>query len=349
MLPKNYQFVIEGLKDYIFKARLNAAASLNKQMLWMYWHIGDQIRIQQQEHQWGGKIIDALSQDLRRAFPDMKGLGSTNLHNMRRFAAAYRETEIVQQAAGQIPWYHHVLLMEKVKSTHERLWYIHKTIENGWSRNVLALQIASKLYSREGKALTNFKTTLPPAQSQLVQQIFKNPYNLEFIGATEELHEREIESALVQKIKAFLLELGSGFAFVGSQYNLRLDGEDYFLDLLFYHIKLKRYVVIELKTDKFKPEFAGKLNFYLTLVDKTLKDESDHRSIGIILCRDNKKLTVEYSLENMQSPVGVSTYTLTRHLPKTFKKSLPSPEEWAQRINLMVDEREQLIPIPKPV
>ena len=339
-ISKDYLSFIEELKSHIKNARIRAALSVNKELLQMYWHIGYRILEQQNSQSWGSKIIEKLSLDLRKEFPDIKGLGVSNLHNMRRFAEFYKDPTILQQAAGLLPWYHHVVLLEKVKEETERLWYINKTIENGWSRNVLALQISSRLYEREGRSVTNFRDTLPSPQSDLAQQLLKNPYNLEFISASHETHEREIERMLVHKIKDFLLELGAGFAFVGNQFHLHLDKEDYYLDLLFYHIKLKRYVVVELKSDKFRPEYADKLSFYLNLVDKTLKDDNDNPAIGLILCRAHHKLTVEYSLDTITSPLGVSTYILTDRLPENLEKELPTTKVLSEKIEMLIKESE---------
>ena len=261
----------------------------------------------------------------------MKGLSVTNLKYMKMFANEYELDEISQQAVDQIPWGHHVALFGLHKKD-KRLWYIKKTIENGWSRNVLVHQIETKLYERQGQALTNFKDTLPAPQSELAQQVLKNPYNLEFLSVHEEAQERDIEKALVNNLKDFLLELGTGFAFLGNQYHVELEGRDYYMDLLFYHVKLKSYLVIELKNTDFKPEYAGKLNFYLTLVDKHIKDEQDNPTIGLLLCKDKRNMTIEYAIEGISKPMGVSEYNITRTLPKELKGRLPELEEISRRL-----------------
>ena len=241
----------------------------------------------------------------------MKGLSARNLKYMQRFAREFSDQSIVQQVVALIPWGHICITMDKLHTTDQRLWYAQKTIENSWSRNVLSIQIQSDLYARAGKSINNFKSTLPAAQSDLAQTIIKDPYNLEFLDIQGKIHERELEGKLIDHIRNFLLELGQGFAFIGNQYHIELEGEDYYLDLLFYHVKLKCYVVIELKTGKFKPEHAGKMNFYLNLMDRQVKDKSDNPTIGLILCEDKKGITVEYAIEGINKPMGVSQFKLT--------------------------------------
>ncbi len=272
-------------------------------------------------------MIDRLAQDLRREFPDMKGFSARNLKYMRAFAEAYPDKEFVQQPVAQIPWGHNVRTLDYVKDPAERIWYIRQTIEHGWSRNVLVHQIESGLYHRKGKAITNFDRTLPAPQSDLAREVLKDPYVFDFLGLTEDIRERELERQLIARIRDFLLELGVGFAFVGSQVHLEVGGEDFYLDLLFYHLKLRCYVVIELKTGEFKPEYAGKMNFYLSAVDDLFRHPDDRPSIGIILCKSKNKVIVEYALRDTTKPIGVSSYRLTRALPEELKESLPSVEE----------------------
>lgn len=272
-LDNNYLELLQNLKREISGARVRAHLSVNREMIILYWNIGSQILLKQKQDGWGSKVIENLSKDLMKEFPEMKGLSTRNLKYMRRFADEYRDEAIVQQLAAQIPWFHNCVIIDSLDSLEQRIWYINKTIENGWSRNVLNIQIKSNLYSRDGKSINNFKNTLPAPQSDLAASIIKDPYNLEFLDISGKLYERELEEKLIDHIRKFLLELGQGFAFIGNQYHLELAGEDYYLDLLFYHVKLKCYVVIELKTGKFKPEYAGKLNFYLNLMDKRVKDE----------------------------------------------------------------------------
>ncbi|AEH45437.1 protein of unknown function DUF1016 [Thermodesulfatator indicus DSM 15286] len=326
-LPTGYAEFLADLKERIRRARVKAALSVNRELILLYWEIGRMILERQRKEGWGSKVIDRLAQDLRREFPDLKGFSARNLKYMRAFAEAYPDKKFVQEVLAQITWYHNITLLEKVKDPTERIWYIQQTIEHGWSRNVLVHQIESGLYHRKGKAITNFDRTLPAPQSDLAQEMLKDPYVFDFLGLTEDIRERELEKQLIARIRDFLLELGVGFAFVGSQVHLEVGGEDFYLDLLFYHLKLRCYVVIELKTGEFKPEYAGKMNFYLSAVDDLLRHPDDRPSIGIILCKSKNKVIVEYALRDTTKPIGVSSYRLTRALPEEIKSSLPSVEE----------------------
>lgn len=341
-LPTNYQSFIEDLKARITSARLKAGLAVNKELILLYWHIGKQILERQEKEGWGAKVIKQISIDLRVEFPEMKGFSPRNLVYMQTFARTYSDIEFTQQVAAQIPWFHHCVLLDKVKSHQERVWYVHKTIENGWSRNVLTHQIEVDLFGRQGQAITNFKTTLPKPQSELAQQVLKNPYNLEFLSVSDDLKERDIEKSLLNKLKEFLIELGTGFAFLGNQYHIELEGQDFYLDLLFYHVKLKSYVVIELKNTAFKPEYAGKLNFYLNLVDKRIKDAQDNPTIGLLLCKKKGNLIVEYAIEGVSKPMGVSEYNVTRELPKELRSQLPDLEEIARRLNTDAKQKETM-------
>lgn len=323
----NYTALLHTLKTEISQARIKAHLSVNKEMISLYWRIGNQILERQDKEGWGTKVIENISNDLRKEFPEMKGLSARNLKYMQRFAREFNDQSIVQQPAALIPWGHICIIMDKIQTTEQRIWYIQKTIENCWSRNVLSLQIQSNLYARDGKSINNFKSTLPATQSDLAQSIIKDPYNLEFLDIQGKIHERELEEKLIDHIRKFLLELGQGFAFIGSQYHIELEGEDYYLDLLFYHVKLKCYVVIDLKTGKFKPEHAGKMNFYLNLMDRQVKDSSDNPTIGLILCEDKKGITVEYAIEGINKPMGISQFKLTEKLPEQLKQYLPTAEE----------------------
>ncbi|AGY58142.1 hypothetical protein GKIL_1896 [Gloeobacter kilaueensis JS1] len=264
-----------------------------------------EILARQQHESWGAKVIERLSKDLRRDFPEMKGFSARNLKYMRALAETYPDELFVQQLVAQIPWGHNVRILDKVTTSQEREWYIYKTIENGWSRNVLELQIDSGLYRRQGKAVTNFTRTLPPAQSDLAQQLLKDPYNFDFLTLGQDAHERDLERGLLVHIRQFLLELGAGFSFVGSQYHLDVGGDDFYIDLLFYHLKLRCFVAIDLKMGKFIPEYAGKMNFYLSVLDDQLRHPSDEPSIGLILCRTDNQLVVEYALRDVNKPIGV--------------------------------------------
>ncbi len=311
---------LEQIKQRIQTARTQATLAVNRQLLELYWSIGQEIAAQQEARGWGDSILLQLARDLQAAFPGVSGFSRTNLYRMRAFYLAYRtRSENVPQVAGQlgenvpqvvaqIPWFHNVILLEKVKDPAIREWYAQAAFENGWSRNVLEMQIESRLHERQGKATTNFSRTLPPPQSDLAQALLKDPYHFEFLTLADDAHEREVERGLLEHIRQFLLEMGSGFAFVGSQYPLEVDGKDYYLDLLFYHLKLRCFVVLELKAAEFQPEFVGKMNFYLAAVDDTLRHEADAPSIGLLLCRKKQTLTVEYALRNVATPIGVSEF-----------------------------------------
>lgn len=344
-----YQSLLDQLKAEIKTARLKAVLAANSQLLILYWKIGNAILQQKEAEGWGTKIIERLSADLRKEFPDMKGISPRNLSYMRKFADAYPEflilqvplakldlpanqiNEIVpsikQEELAQITWYHHITLLDKIKDPTERLYYIHKSIENGWSRDVMVHQIELNHYNRQGNATTNFKATLPQPQSDLAIQAFKDPYIFDFLSLTDKHLEKDLEKGLTENITKFLLELGKGFAFVGKQYHIEVSGEDFFLDLLFYHVKLHCYVVIELKTTRFQPEFTGKLNFYLSAVDSQLKSDNDNPTIGILICKEKNKVMAEYALRDIHKPIGVSEYQLTTNLPEDLKSSLPTIED----------------------
>ncbi|MEO6531945.1 MAG: PDDEXK nuclease domain-containing protein [Pseudolysinimonas sp.] len=323
-IPPDYEPWLASLKTRIATTRTRAAVGVNRELVHLYWELGQEILSRQEAQGWGAKVVDRLAIDLTAAFPTMTGFSRANLMNMRAFAAAWETPEIVQQLVGQIPWGHNILLLQKLSTQQERAWYAHKTVEHGWSRNVLAHQLETRLIDRHGAAITNFKSTLPSPQSELAQQLTKDPHLFDFLGLGEEFQERELEDALVSNLQRFLMELGKGFAFVGRQYHLEVGGQDYYIDLLFYHLKLHCYVAIELKVDDFKPEYVGKLQFYLTALDKQVKTELDAPSIGLILCRSKNLVVVEYALNDANKPVGVSEY---RVLPHRLASALPSIEE----------------------
>lgn len=333
-----YASFLAVLKDRVKHARLRAALSVNRELILLYWQIGRDIADRQEKEGWGAKVIERLAKDLKSEFPDMKGFSSRNLIYMQTFAQSYVSEEFVQQFASKIPWFHNCLLLDRISNQQQRAWYIAKTIEHGWSRAVLALQIESGLYGRQGKALTNFANTLPAPQSDLAQQVLKDPYNFDFLGLGEEASERDVEQTLVLHVRKFLLELGVGFAFVGQQYHLEVGDEDFYIDLLFYHLKLRCYVVIELKAVEFQPEFAGKINFYLSAVDDLLRYPDDKPSIGIILCKSRNKVVAEYSLRDTNKPIGVSSYQLTEALPESLRGSLPSIEELESELEIVPAE-----------
>lgn len=343
MLPEGYIGFLESLKEKIRVSRQSAAIAVNKELLNIYWEIGNAILNQQQLSGWGSKVIDSLSQDLKSDFPDFKGLSVRNLKYMLAFAKAYPDfqlvqgglaqidqahpSEIVQVPLAQLPWYHHITLLDRVKDLKTRLFYIKKCVENGWSRDVMVHQIETNLHLREGKSITNFHTTLPNLQSDLAHQTLKNPYILDFLNLTEDIKEKDLEKSLIGSLKNFLLELGNGFAYVGNQKNLVVEGDDFFLDLLFYNYKLHCFVVIELKIGDFKPEYAGKLNFYINVVNNQLKGENDNQTIGILLCKTPNQTVVKFSLQDIQQPIGVSEYHLQTALPDYFQGGLPTVEE----------------------
>lgn len=334
-LPNDYDSLLKTLKERIRSAQVQAALAVNRELILLYWQIGSGILQQQQQQGWGTKVIDRLSADLRSAFPNIKGFAARNLRYMRAFAEAYPDFEIVQQVVAEIPWGHHVRLLDRTHDPQERLWYIQQTVEHGWSRNVLVHQIERDLYHCRGSAPNNFDRTLPAPQSELAQQLLKDPYHFDFLNLGDDAQERDIEKALLQSVSAFLLELGVGFALVGNQYHLAVDGEDFYIDLLFYHLKLRCYVVIDLKISKFEPEFAGKMNFYLSAVDDKIRHPDDQPSIGIILCKSKNKTIVEYALRDSHRPIGVAAYQLTRSLPAALQGQLPT----AEAIQAQLDER----------
>lgn len=322
-----YPEILQELKTKIKKARLKAAISANAELILLYWQIGEAILTQQENQHWGAKVIQKLALDLRLEFPDMKGLSKRNLQYMRAFAEAYPDFQIVQAALAQITWYHHITLLDKVKDEETRLVYVEATTENGWSRDVMVQQIESDYHIRKGIKQHNFSGLLPPIQSDLVSQTFKDPYLFDFLTLADKYQENDIEDQLEKNISAFLLELGSGFAYMGRQVPVSISERDYFIDLLFYHVKLRCFVVIELKAVDFEPEFAGKLNFYLSAVDDQLKHPEDQPSIGLLICRSKDKTKVDYALRGLKTPIGVSSYQLTDQLPTDLKSSLPTIEE----------------------
>lgn len=326
-----YTAWLKGIKQSFAQTQLKAAVSVNTVLLEFYWQLGAEIVDKQKSSQWGDGFLAQLSQDLSAEFPDVKGFSKRNLWAIRQWYLFYaQDLAIVQQAVAQlaqIPWGHNLVIVSKCQSTAEALYYVQNTQQHGWSRNVLVHQIESSLYHREGKAISNFEQTLPPLQSDLAQQTLKDPYVFDFLTLTKNFNERELEQGLIQHITQFLLELGAGFAYVGKQVHLAVGEKDFYLDLLFYHLKLRCYVVIELKAGEFVPEHAGKLNFYLTAVDKQLKTEHDNPSIGLLLCKEKDRLVAEYALTDVNKPIGISEYQLTQALPDNLKSSLPSIEE----------------------
>ena len=323
-LPSDYPQLLTELKRQIRDAQVRAALAVNSELVPLYWRIGHEILQQQQRLGWGAKVIDQLALDLHSEFPESSGFSSRNLKYMRAFAATWTNFLIVQQLAAQLPWFHNCLLLDKTKDPIEREWYMRQTIENGWSRNVLAVQLESGLYLRQGRAVSNFARTLPAPQSELAQQLLKDPYTFDFLSLGAAAQERDLESGLLAHIRAFLLELGKGFALVGSQYPLEIGGQDYYLDLVFYHLKLRCFVVIDLKMGEFKPEDSGKMNFYLAAADDLLRHPTDQPTIGLILCKTHNRVVSEYALRGLNQPIGVAEWQLTRTLSAELRRSLPT-------------------------
>jgi predicted nuclease of restriction endonuclease-like (RecB) superfamily len=348
-----YQSWVAELKNRIRVAQLKAAVKVNTELILVYWQLGKEIVEKQQEANWGDALIRELSKDLCAAFPDMKGFSRTNLFYIRQWYLFYnRELELVPQLVGQlpglahlvaeadlvpqlvgsIPWGHNREIITKCGDVKEALFYVSETIRNDWSRAVLVHQLASKLYQRQGKSLNNFALTLPKPQADLAIETLKNPYNFDFLSLGTQAQERDLENALADQITKFLLELGQGFAYMGRQYRLNIGGDDFYLDILLYHTKLRCHVVVELKVTEFQPEYAGKLNFYLNAVDASLRHPQDNPSIGILLCKTTNKVVVEYSLKNVTAPLGVAEYQLTQAIPQELKGELPTIEELEEEL-----------------
>lgn len=330
--PEGYADWLAELKGRIHTAQQRAALAVNRELVLLYWQIGRDILARQAAQGWGAKVIERLSQDLRAAFPEMKGFSRANLMYMRAFAAAWPDEKIVQQAVGQLPWGHNVVLLTQLKDPAQRLAYAQSAVAHGWSRNVLNMHIETRLLERTGRAVTNFELTLPKPQSDLARESLKDPYRFDFLALGDEAQERAVEGALVKHVTEFLLELGAGFAFVGRQVLLDVGGDEFFIDLLFYHLKLRCYVVIELKGGKFKPEHLGQLGFYLTAVDEQIKHPQDNPTIGLLLCKSKNKVVAEYALRQNVQPLGVAEYQLIDSLPPELATDLPSIEQIEQEL-----------------
>lgn len=326
-LPEGYADWLTQLKGDITQARQRAALAVNAELVQLYHRLGSEIQQRQEAHGWGAKVIERLARDLKDAFPDMKGWSASNLKYMRFFAQHCPDRQFGQQPADQLPWFHVVTLLTKLGSPAEREWYAQQTVLQGWSRSTLELNIKSRLQQRQGSAVTNFVSRLPAADSALAQETLKDPYLFDFLGLGHDAQERDIEDGLIRHITRFLLELGAGFAFVGRQFRLEVGGDEFFIDLLFYHTRLKCYVVVELKATAFKPEHAGQLNFYLAAVDAQIKAEDDKPTIGLLLCKQQNRLVAEYALSGIDKPIGVAEYQLLRDLPDTLGRNLPSIAE----------------------
>ncbi len=346
-----YRSLIAELKSRIQAAQIKAAVTVNTQLIELYWDIGRQIAEKQQASGWGDAVIEQIARDLSREFQAMKGFSRRNLYRMKQFYAFYAgQGEFVPQLVAQIPWGHNDLIIQKIKDQDKALWYVQKTIENGWSRSVLDHQIASQLYERQADKprIDNFTERLPAPQSDLARETLKDPYVFDFLSVGEQAHERELETALVERITRFMLELGKGFAFVGRQYHLEVGGDDFYIDLLFYHLRLHCYVALELKTGPFKPEYTGKLNFYLTALDEQVKMKEDGPSIGLILCRNRNNIVAEYALRDVNKPIGISRYELSDKLPKELQASLPTVEEVKAELGKAPWQEEEITDNPAP-
>lgn len=341
-IPTDYIHWLADIKTRVVAARQRAALAANAELVQLYWQIGNDILRRQQTANWGDKVLQRLASDLREAFPEMKGFSLANLKFMRAFAEAWPDAAVGQQVVSQLPWGHNVMLLTKLKDPAQRLRYAEQAIAKGWSRSTLEANIRDQLLERQGKAVTNFQTRLPSPHSQLAQDTLKDPYLFDFLGLGNAAQERAIESGLVQHITRVLLELGSGFAFLGRQVRLEVEGEEFFIDLLFYHTRLKCHVVVELKATAFKPEHAGQLNFYLTAVDRQVKAPDDNPTIGLLLCKTQKRTVVEYALSGIDKPMGVAEYQLVRALPETLATSLPTVEELESELAAMDNKEPEL-------
>lgn len=334
-----YRNWITVLKTKIHAARVKVALSVNTQLIELYWDLGKAISDKFISANWGSKVIEQISLDLKHEFPELKGFSRRNLYAIKQWYQFYSQHyDFVPQAVAQLPWGHNRLIVSRVKDVVDAIFYCEVTVKHGWSRDILEMQLESKFIERSGNSTHNFDNTLPEHQSRIAAQTFKDPYNFDFLGLQDEALEREIEKELTTNITEFLLELGKGFAFVGRQYKIEISETDYFIDLLFYHLDLRSYVVIELKAGKFKPEYAGKLNFYLSAVDSQIKKAHDNPTIGILLCKKKDKIEAEYALRDINKPMGISEYTLTQAIPESIKTQLPSIEELENDLNDKIEK-----------
>jgi predicted nuclease of restriction endonuclease-like (RecB) superfamily len=335
-IDAHYIQFLTDIKEKLGTAQLRMARVVAQGLVQFYWELGKELLEKQKTFKWGEHFLVQFSHDMRVSNPGMQGFSVRNLQRMRQFAVLYPELSIATQSVAQLPWGHICLLIHMVTDKQVREWYAEQTTKNGWSRSVLEMQIKSELYERQvpaNKKISNFHQHLTQLQSDLAHEMLKDPYNFDFLTIEGKAHERAVEDALITHIRDFLLELGQGFAFVGSQVPLTFDDEEFFVDLLFYHLKLRCYVVIELKATKFKPEHTGQLGFYLAATDDLLRQESDNQTIGILLCKSKNKIIAEYALKNMNVPIGISEYTLSKALPKELKTNLPSIEEIEEGLN----------------
>ncbi len=332
-IKKNSKYTewVRGIKDLIQSSQIKASISVNKELLSLYWNIGKSISEKSKTENWGSSVVEQLSKDLKILFPNQKGFSRSNLFSMKKWYEFYNssniEIEKIQQLVGQIPWGQNVLIITKSKDITKAMFYVGKTLENNWSRAVLSHQIDLNLFERKGKAITNFKETLPKPHSDLATETLKDPYKFDFLTLAEKAIEKDIEEQLVKHITSFLLELGAGFSFVGRQVPIKIDNQDFYIDLLFYHIKLKCYIVIELKSLEFKAEYAGKMNLYLSAIDDIVKTKNENPTIGLLLCKSKSKIIAEYALRGTSQPIGVAEYEIINSIPENLKTELPTIEE----------------------
>lgn len=344
-LDLNYREFLASVKERLKTAQIRAALASNSVQIQFYWQLGADLIERQKAHKWGENFLEQFSHDMRTSNPGMQGFSVRNLYRMKKFAQLYPNPQILPQAVAKLPWGHISSLIQMVKDEAGRDWYAQQVMKNGWSRPVMEMQIETGLYERQGIPInktTNYHEHLPSAQSDLARDILKDPYNFDFLTITDEAHERDIENALVTHVRDFLIELGQGFAFVGSQVPLSIDDQEFFIDLLFYHLHLRCFVVIELKANNFRPEHTGQLGFYLAAVDDLIKKESDNPTIGILLCKSKSKIVAEYALRSMKAPIGISEYMLSKALPKELKSSLPTVEQIETELNEMADEKNNI-------
>ncbi len=341
-IPSDYGKLLQSVKKQIQESRIRAYRSVNKELIQLYWNIGEEIATRQERDGWGKSVVERLSNDLCKEFPGTSGFSARNLWDMRRLYDNYKNNPNMRQLVAEIPWGHNLLILNKIKHISEREYYLKMTVELGWSRNVLMNQIISEAYKRHkiSSKQHNFKDTLPASLAEQADQAMKDVYALDFLGITKPVIEREFERQLINQIRDVLLEFGHGFAFIGNQYQVKLGEEVYFIDLLFYHRKLKCLVAIELKSGKFKPEYTGKMNFYLNLLNESIREPDENPSIGIILCGDRNRMVVEYALKGINQPMGVAGYELTKHLPSELADKLPQPDELERQIMIGIEKDE---------
>jgi predicted nuclease of restriction endonuclease-like (RecB) superfamily len=341
-LPSGYHELLQELKGRIRTAQVRAGLAVSRELVLLYWSIGRDLSQRFATEEWGSKINERLARDLQAEFPGVEGFSPRNLRYMRALAEAWPEPEILQSLIAKLPWGHNLRVLDRIKDRPTREWYLRAALEYGWSQDVLVLQIKSRLHEREGKALTNFQREMPPPESDMAEQILKDPYNFDFLTVTEAAKEREMERGLLTHLRDLLLELGRGFSFVGSQVPLTVDGQTFYIDLLFYHVRLHCYFVFELKVGAFQPEHAGKLGFYLAAVNGTMRTPVEGPSIGVLLCESRSGPIVEFTLETINQPIGVSTYHVTRELPAPMREELPTIEDLQEVVNKLRSEMESL-------